>query len=235
MLVADKLGFSILCLRGFSLQSLRTPGFTGVINSETVTPDTSRRRGIDVELEPILDRARLAVQPSVSSGLNALGKQGFSANRLDQLAWCCESYGPESILGSTFRFIQLVEPDGSSRFVSAMEFAEALTPASSLFVGFGAGPNKLLKNWHSRLTESPDSKLGVCFAEIDIMSFGYLSSDEPKTGSLDDLWSDRDGAPLFSMFIGVVEKAWGVENGSLASQDGWVHQSTELSAFLRRA
>jgi hypothetical protein len=234
-LVADKLGFSILCLRGFSLQSVRTPGFTGVINSETVTPDASRRRGIDVELEPILDRARLAVRPSVSSGLNALGKQGFSANRLDLVAWCCQSYGPESILGSTFRFIQLVEPDGSSRFVSAMEFAEALTPASSLFVGLNVGPNTLLKNWHSRLTESPDSKLGVCFAGIDRMPFEYLLQDETKTGSLDDLWSDRDGAPLFSMFIGVVEQTWGVENGSLASQDGWVHKSTELSGFLRRA
>jgi hypothetical protein len=116
-----------------------------------------------------------------------------------------------------------------------MEFAEALTPASSLFVGLNVGPNTLLKNWHSRLTESPDSKLGVCFAGIDRMPFEYLLQDETKTGSLDDLWSDRDGAPLFSMFIGVVEQTWGVENGSLASQDGWVHKSTELSGFLRRA
>ena len=234
-LVADKTGLSILCLRGFALQSVHTPGFTGVINSETVTPDASRRRGIDVELEPILQRARSAIRPRVSSGLNALGEQGFSANRIDLLSWCCESYGPESIFGSTFRFIQLVESDGSSRFVSAKEFGEIVSSMSALFVALRVGPNSLLKYWHSRFVESPDSKLGICFAGTERMSIHYLSPDETKTGSLDELWSERDEAPLFSLFVSVLEKTWGVDPGSLTSQDGWVHQSSELSGFFHRA
>jgi hypothetical protein len=205
-LVADKSGLSILCLRGFALQSVRTPGFTGVINSETVTPDASRRRGIDVELEPILQRARLAIRPRVSNGLNALGEQGFSANRIDLLSWCCQSYGPESIFGSTFRFIQLVEPDGSSRFASAKEFGDVVSSMSSIFVALKAGPNSLLKNWHSRFAESPDAKLGICFADTERAPIGYLSHDETKTGSLDELWSGRDEAPLFSLFVSVLGK-----------------------------
>ncbi len=233
-LVADKAGFSILCLRGFALQSVRTPGFTGVINSETVTPDASRRRGIDVELEPVLQRARLAIRPRVSNGLNALGEQGFSANRIDLLSWCCQSYGPESIVGSTFRFIQLVESDGSSHFVSAEKFAEVAAPMSSLFVALNVGPNSLLKNWHARFAESPDSKLGICFAGTERISISYLSSDETKTGALDELWSEPSGAPLFSLFVSVLEKTWGIEPGSLTSQEGWVHRSNEISGFFRR-
>lgn len=234
-LVADRSGLSILCLRGFALQSVDTPGFTGVINSETVTPDASRRRGIDVELAPILERARLAIRPRVSDGLNALGEQGFSANRLELLSWCCQSYGPESISGSTFRFIQLVEPDGSSRFVSAEEFGEVVGSMSSLFVALKVGPNTLLKNWQSRFVEFPDSKIGVCFSDAQRISIGYLSHNETKTGSLNDLWSERNGAPLFSLFVSVLEKTWGIEAGSLSGQDGWVHQSSELSGFFRRA
>lgn len=234
-LVADRTGLSILCLRGFALQSVRTPGFTGVINSETVTPDASRRRGIDVELEPILERARLAIRPRVSNGLNALGEQDFSANRIELLSWCCQAYGPESIFGSTFRFIQLVGSDGSSRFVSAKEFGEVVSSMSSLFVALRVGPNSLLKNWQSRFVESPDSKIGICFAGTERISIAYLSHDEAKTGSLDELWSERDEAPLFSLFVSVLEKTWGVEPGSLTSQDGWVHQSNELSGFFRRA
>jgi hypothetical protein len=234
-LVADRSGVSILCLRGFALQSVRTPGFTGVINSETVTPDASRRRGIDVELDPILQRARLAILPRVSTGLNALGEQGFSANRLELLSWCCQSYGPESILGSTFRFIQLVESDGSSRFVSSKEFGDVVSSMSSVFVALKVGPNSLLKNWHSRLGEWPDSKLGICFSGNERISIPYLSRDETKTGSLDELWSKHDDAPLFSLFVSVLEKTWGVEPGSLISQDGWIHEQSELYGFFRRA
>lgn len=232
-LVADRSSVSILCLRGFALQPLHTEGFTGVINSETITPDASRRRGIDVdEIEPILQRARLAICPQVSSGLNALGEQGFSVNRLKLLSWCCTSYGPESIIGSTFRFIQVVDSDGSSRFVSAQEFGDVVASISSLFVAFNIGPNSLLKNWHSRFVEAPDSKLGICFADTSI---GYLSRDDGKTGSLDELWSGRNSAPLFSLFVSVLEKTWGVEPGSLTSQDGWIHKQSELSGFFRRA
>ena len=106
---------------------------------------------------------------------------------------------------------------------------------SSLFVALKVGPNSLLKNWHSRFVESPDSKLGICFAGTERISIAYLSHDEAKTGSLDELWSERDEAPLFSLFVSVLEKTWGVEPGSLPSQDGWVHQSNELSGFFRRA
>jgi len=233
-LVADKTGLSILCLRGFALQSVHTPGFTGVINSETVTPDASRRRGIDFDLEPILQRARSAIRLKVSNGLNAIGEQGFSANRFDLLSWCCESYGPESIFGSTFRFIQLVESDGSSRFVSAKEFGEIVSSMSALFVALKVGPNSLLKYWHSRLVESPDSKLGVCFEGTERMLIGYLLSNETKTGSLDELWSERDEAPLFSLFVSVLGTTWGVDPRSLTSQNGWVHQSNELSGFFHR-
>jgi hypothetical protein len=233
-LIADKVGFSILCLRGFALQTVSTPGFRGVINSETVTPDASRRRGIDVELEPILQRARLAIRPRVSSGLDALGEQGFSANRIDLLSWCCQSYGPESILGSTFRFIQIVKPDGSSHFASATELAEVISTMSSLFIALNVGPNSLLKNWHSRFTESTDSRLGICFADTERISIAYLSSGETKTGSLDELHSEWKKAPLFSLFVSVLENTWGGEPGSLTCQDGWEHTSNQLSGFFRR-
>ena len=233
-LVADKAGFSILCLRGFALQSVRTPGFTGVINSETVTPDASRRRGIDVNLDPILQRARLAIRPRVCTGLDALGEQGFSANRIDLLAWCCQSYGPESVIGSTFRFIQIVESDGSSRFVSASQFSDIASTASSMFVALNIGPNTLLKKWHARHSESVDCKHGICFADIEHISIKYISSNETKSGSLNELLPNHEGAPLLSLFVNMLEKAWGVEPGSLATQEGWVHQSSELSGFLHR-
>lgn len=233
-LVADKAGFSILCLRGFALQTVRTPGFTGVINSETVTPDASRRRGIDVDLDPILERARLAIRPRVSAGLSALGQQGFSANRIDLLSWCCQAYGPESIVESTFRFLQVVESDGSSRYVSAKEFAELAKSMSSLFVALNLGPNSLLKDWHSRFGEATESRLGICFSGTERVSLRYLSSDETKTGSLDDLWSEREGAPLFLLFVGVLENSWGLKSGSLTCQDGWVHKSNNISGFMRR-
>lgn len=235
-MVADRIGLSILCLRGFALQTVHTPGFTGVINSETITPDASRRRGIDVDLEPILQRARLAIRPRVSSGLNALGEQGFSVNRLELLSWCCQSYGPESIFGSTFRFIQLVERDGSSRFVSAGEFGDLVGSMCSLFVAVNVGPNSLLQRWQSRIIEAPESKIGVCIADPEHIHLEYLSPRETKSGSLDELWSEHGKAPLFSLFLNVLEKTWGVETGSLSGQDGWLHQKmNELCGFFRRA
>jgi hypothetical protein len=232
-LVADKAGISILCLRGFALQSIATPGFTGVINSDSVTPDASRRRGLDVQIEPVLERARLAIRPHVSSGLSALGEQGFSANRIDLLSWCCHSYGPDAVADSTFRFIQVVESDGSSRYLSAGEFTALVSPMTSVFLGLNVGPNGLLKIWHSRHDESSTSNLGICFVGSEI-ALRYLSTDETKTGTLNDLWPERRNAALFSLFLTSLEKSWGLQPESLAGQPGWAHKSNEMSGYLRR-
>ena len=230
-LLADKAGVSILCLRGFSLQSVRTPGFVGVINSETVTPDASRRRAIDIKVEPILERARLAIRPRVSSGLDALGGQGFSTNLTELLSWCCQVYGADSIVGSSFRFIQIVETDGTSRYISADTLRELASTTSSFFVALNIGPNTLLKNWQSRQSESVEAKLAICFASG---SFSLSYHNEEKTGTLKEIWPSWPAVPLFSVVMTVLEKAWGLESGTLVHQDRWRHISSEVSGFFRQ-
>jgi hypothetical protein len=162
-----------------------------------------------------------------------LGEQGFSVNHMDLLSWCCETYGPESVEGSTFRFIQVVESDGSSRFVSAKEFRGVVSNLSSIFFALKLVPNALLKDWQSRFVECPGSTLAICFS-AGAKGLKYLAHGKTEAGCLDKLWSDYGEAPLFSLFISVLEGTWGVERGVLASQEGWVHRANELSGFFRR-
>ena len=76
-------GFTLLSLRGLAIQPIATPGFVGVIDLESATPDVSRHHAISADVSDVLERANEATRPQVVENLNALGREGLLLDKLD--------------------------------------------------------------------------------------------------------------------------------------------------------
>jgi hypothetical protein len=233
-LVADRGGISILCLKGFALQAVRTPGFIGVINCDNVIPDASRTKAVDSDIFPIIERAQAAVAAGVTSGLDAIGEQGFSTTKIELFSWCSGVYGMNTVIASTFRFLQIVEKNGSSYFVSYGKFVDMLKSAKAVFIGLNTGPISLLKRWHDFESADTNAPFSLCFSGVDGLSVYYLSNSEVKTGAFADLLSSYESSAVFSLALRAFQEAWGVSELDLVRQDGWVHKGSDMHGYMTR-
>lgn len=232
-LIASQWSHTVLCLHGFSLQAINTPGFTGIINSTTVTPDASRRHGIDFDFELLRERAIKSIQGDVTNALNIIGRKEFSIAKIKLLSWCVENYGATPVISSTFKFVQVIDSDGTSRYISANELTAICETSNSFFTAIDTGPNTTLDLWHARRDQAPDCKLAICFANME-RSPRYRSDADIKRGSLSELFPDLMDLPRFNLAVSVLSKAWNVQSSELLMQQGWIHSGTSVAGFFRR-
>ena len=226
-LLADQASTSILCLRGFALQAIDTPGFTGVINSADVTPDAARGRGLDFDGKSILKKAVASIQDKVSENLTERKNAGFIPDQLDFVAWCTTVYGYEALSKSDFPWVQVIEASGDSKYVSSSALVGILSATDAIYLGVNMGPISLSKKWrvHSKFPQRRE--VGICFSEAHV---GYAT--ESKTGSLAELWTDYERATLFRIFLDALSGIWQCSLATVLSSREFTHRSTDLSGFL---
>lgn len=229
-LIADTSGQSILCLRGFALEIINTPGFTGVINSDSTTPDAARKQSVDFDVQPLLRRAILNTRGLVSKNLSDRKYQGFIPDQIEFVSWCVSVYGHEVLKDSIFPWVQIVTPSGDSRYLSSSDLTSMLDGVDSIYLGMNVGPMTVSKRWRLQTQIPSRRELGICFSDA---SPGYNSGEE-KNGRLDELWSEFENNVLFSLFLRFVSESWRISISDLLSNTEMVHKSSELCGFLSR-
>ena len=82
-LIASFASVSILCLRGLAIQPVRTPGFAGAIELNSLSTDVSRSRALSADIGPVLNAAREHVLPTIIENLEHLCKKSMIVNTVD--------------------------------------------------------------------------------------------------------------------------------------------------------
>lgn len=229
-LVADGSGQSVLCLRGFSLEVINTPGFTGVIDSASTTPDAARKQSVDFDEQPLLKRAISHTRAAISKNLSERKNHGFIPDQIDFVAWCVSVYGYEVLKDSIFPWVQMITASGDSRYISSGELTEVLIEVDSIYLGLSIGPMSVSKKWRVQTLMPTRRELGICFSDASV---GYIGGEE-RNGRLDELWSEFNSDALFSSFLNVVAESWGTSVPELLSKTEMAHKSSDLYGFLIR-
>ncbi len=228
-LVADSSGQSVLCLRGFSLETIDTPGFAGVINSYTATPDAARKLSLDFDVQPVLNRAISHTKNAITKNLSKRKDLEFIPDQMDFVGWCVSVYGYEVLAKSDFPWIQTIAKSGDSRFVSTSELTSMLAELDCIFLGLNLGPVSLSKRWKTQQKIHNRRELGICFTDG---SPGYVG--EPKYGNLMELWPKYSTQVLFGAFLTTVTESWGISIPELLSNTEMTHNSSDIFGFLNR-
>ena len=228
-LVADASGQSVLCLRGFSLEVISTPGFTGVIDSASTTPDAARRQSVDFDEQPLLTRAISYTRVAISKNLSERKNHGFIPDQIEFVSWCVSVYGYEVLKDSEFPWVQMITASGDSRYISSSELTEILIEVDSIYLGLNIGPMSVSKKWRVQTQMPTRRELGICFSEI---SPGYVR--EEKYGKLDELWSEFPTKALFHSFLQAVSDSWSTSIAQLLSNTEMTHDSNGIFGFLSR-
>lgn len=227
-------GFTLLSLRGLAIQPIATPGFVGVIDLESATPDVSRRRAISADVTDVLERANAATRPQVVENLNALGREGLLIDKLGFLATCVGLYGRQTILDASLPWISLLKLPGEVELVSCAALLERLTKSASLFVAFGTGPWTAMKRWVALDSQPRKPEPAVVLDDSPGDRLGYHSGSDEKVGTLLDLWPGCADAPLFGTILQLAAEAWQVSVEDLSIQEGWRHSGSVLWGRLTR-
>ena len=228
-LLADRAGISIISLRGFSLQAISTPGFIGIIDSDQITPDASRRHGLDIDISPLMERAILASRPGIIENLNVIGDREFFSSKLDILTWCANTYGDETISSSRFKFVQLLTKDGTSRYVDAATLFELARTEKAFYLGLNFGANGIAKDWQRRYAN--DSEYALCFPEG--FSIRYLA-DEQVRGTLHECCPDFERNTLLKVCLQTIASSWGVDALAFGHSPDWTHWASNVAGVLRK-
>lgn len=233
-LLASFEGFTLLSLRGLAIQPIATPGFVGVIDLESATPDVSRRRAINADVTDVLTRANAATRPQIVENLNALGGQGLLIDKLGFLATCVDIYGRQTILEASVPWISLLKLPGEVELVSCAALLERLTKSASLFVAYGTGPWTAMKRWVALHSQPMKAEPAIVLDDSPQDRLGYHGGSEEKIGRLSDLWPQCADTPLFGTILRLAAEAWQVSLEQLSGQDGWRHAGSVLWGRLSR-
>jgi len=224
-------GVSLICLKGLAVQPAFTPGFVGVIDLDQGSPDVNRTHVLDVNLSPIIAKARTEVKSQIVKNLNAL--TGLVIAKTDFIEECVSCYGSEPLIESEIRWISQLKLPGEVALISAKQFLEKLAESNSLFISYATGPWTALKEW-ARSYPTGEGNLAIVVDTERSSGLGYVTAKEQRTGSLSDLWSNYTRAPLFATIIGLVADAWKISPPDLISQPTWTHVESHLSGRLSR-
>ncbi len=229
-LIADVSGQSVLCLRGFALEIVSTPGFTGVINSTSTTPDAARKQSVDFDERPLLNRAIASSKAVISENLSQRKNHGFIPDQIDFVTWCVNVYGYDVLRDSTFPWVQIITVAGDSQYKSSSELAASLLEVDSIYLGLNIGPMSVSKKWRVQ-TQIPNRReLGVCFSNV---SLSYIGTEQ-RNGRLDELWPGVESSTLFFSFLKAVADSWGTSISELMINTEMAHKSNEIYGFVSR-
>lgn len=233
-LVASFGGYTLLSLRGLAIQPISTPGFVGVIDLESATPDVSRRRAIDADVTDILSRANVAIRPQIVENLNALAGEGLLIDKLEFLASCVRTYGRETILEASIPWISLLKLPGEVQLLSCAALFERLSKSASLFVAYGTGPWTAMKQWVAFDSPPMKGEPAIVLDDTPGDHLSYRSSSEEAIGKLSDLWPRCVDMPLFGTILRLAAEAWQTGLEELTGQEGWHHTGSKLWGRLSR-
>lgn len=233
-LVASPVGQSLLCLRGITLQSISTPGFVGVINSEDVVPDASRSKALRFDPDPVIEKAIASIATTITSNFDCFNKNGFLLTKLREVSRCAALYGEENLSNSSLAWIQLVIKNGELRLLSITDFITLMKGERSVFLYYNNGPWNTLKKWQELEISNPACQYAICFDEADSVYPRYLPSHESQEGTLLEVWDDVLQATLFKVTLDSLAVAWNVPSSNFLKQDGFVHSGSTVFGFLNQ-
>ena len=233
-LLASFEGLTLLSLRGLAIQPIPTPGFVGVIDLESATPDVSRRQAINADVTDVLARANAATRPQIVENLNALAGEGLLIDKLEFLAACVHVYGRQTILEASVPWISYLKLPGEVELVSCTTLRERLTKSASLFVAYGTGPWTAMKRWVAFDSEPVKAEPAIVLDDVQEDRLGYQSGSEEKVGRLSDVWPRCAEAPLFGTILRLAAEAWQVSLEEFNGQEGWRHSGSVLWGRLSR-
>jgi hypothetical protein len=230
-LVADQSGLSILCLKGFALQMIRTPGFTGVINATDVTPDASRKEGLDFKAGPTLSIARAALKTSIAATLGERKKAGFLPAQVEFVTWCATNYGADVATDSDFPWIQVMEISGNVRFIPFAELMNIASTAEVFFFSLNAQATTVTRRWKARFSEYPQCLYAILTNEVGDVTWVH---DTTEVGTLADLSKPESYPALLKIVLTGLAHAWSTSVENLTESPQFHHSSNEVSGFLSR-
>ena len=235
-LIASFEGVALLCLKGLALQQIRTPGFVGVIDIDTATPDASRKHALNADVSDILSRARMHIRKSVVENLDLLGDSGFVINEMEFISQCVDLYGPEVLMQSTIPWVSLIAQSGDVRQIPSNEFLAQVRNSQSIYLAYNTGPWTAIKKWSALITSSKSpNEIGIVLdGDNDGTRLGYVSGDEKRIGTLRELWPECGRGLLFGTLLRLTSEAWQVNIDYLIDQSDWHHESSTLWGRLAR-
>jgi hypothetical protein len=233
-LVASFEGVTLLSLRGLAVQAIGTPGFVGVIDLPSASPDVSRRmiRGADVT--GTLNRAVSAVKPHVVRNLDALGREGVLVDKLGHLTRSVGYYGREVLLEASLPWISQLLLPGDVRLRNCSDLRREISAATSLFVAHGTGPWTAMRKWVALEPCVQPAEVAIVLDDSPSERVDYYSGTEEKVGRLTELWPKCQDTALLGTVIRLTAEAWQMSPDDLVFQDGWRHKGSTVWGRLSR-
>jgi hypothetical protein len=238
ILIASFRGVSILSLRGLAVQSIRTPGCSGIIEIDSLETDVSRSRVLNTKLAAgVVSSALEAFAPAITQTLDRMSKGDVITNILEFVSRCARLYGHAVIRNSTLLWISEITLPGNAETIDCSSFLERVSRKRSVFVVFNSGPWTALKQWvESSNNGTPDAdEMAIILDDAGTTGPGYMSNEETRIDSLEQLWRDIDQCGLFFTLIRLVAEGWQVSPSELIKQKGWSHKGSTLYGKFTRS
>ena len=181
----------------------------------------------------MLEDARNSVAPQIVKNLNALSEASFLIQKTAFIASCVHFYGRQVILKSNVPWISHLKMPGNVELINSQTLTTRVASSDSVFAAFNTGPWTAMKRW-----VDPDGpaamEIGVLVDGEGQHTPGYLSGDDKKVGSLDNVWPECVDVPLFGTLIGIIAEAWQMSPEELLKQEGWTHSGSAIYGRFRR-
>jgi len=234
-LIASFDGFSILSLRGLAIEPINTPGFAGIIELDSITTDVSRSRALNADVTSVLNLARNSITPHVINNIEELAKSIPMVNLIELVARCVELYGKNVVQNSGITWISQMTMPGNVELINCAELLSRLSGIKCVFLAFDLGPWTAMKKWAEAGSQGHPSEIAIVLDDAGQKGPGYLSSEEARIGSLEEIWENSSSSVLFSTLIDIVAQAWQVSPAVLLQQTGWSHENSYVfGRFVRK-
>lgn len=231
-LVAGSENTSVICLKGLSLQTINTPGFTGIIELDDITPDVSRRNALNIDVSNIIQSARNAIMSSLIECLESFTSKGLITNNISIISRSLILYGREVLSESKINWLSRIVLPGDISLCSTPMLFETLNSHDVIFIAFDANPWEAMKLWTSKV-QNTDGE--AAFTLVDIGAGpGYRREIDHLKGTLLECWPTFSDNTIFSFLISCVSIAWGVDIPKLANQNSWRHEGGTVYGRLSK-
>jgi hypothetical protein len=232
-LVCSFEGTSILCARGLAVQSIKTPGFRGVVELDDLKLSVNRSRTVNADITSVLDAARASVAAQIIENLDSMSGQGLLVNKTSFFSSCVRFYGKEVLLGSKVPWLSHLTFPGNAELIDSSTMLQRAGEANSVFVSFNTGPWTAMKQWESAAPMQGEIALLLDGEGQPRPSF-RMSQQGPNLGKLNEIFQNWNDSPLFSVLIELISQAWQITPSDLVSQEPWTHQADVLYGRLAR-
>jgi hypothetical protein len=233
-LIASLASLSILCLRGLAIQPVRTPGFVGVIELNSISTDVSRSRALSADIGPVLNAAREHVLPTIIENLEHLCENSMIVNTIRTLAECARVYGPDVLQKSNVKWIHKIVLPGNVEIISCSDFLAETARLNSVFLSFNLGPWTLMKKWSTAEGEKDANEIAIALEDAGQGTPDYIAGVEINIGSLNTIWSGSPKSVLFNTLVNTISQAWQVSPSELLAQPGWSHEANYIYGRFKR-